>query len=145
MSTNSLIGLLDDEGNVKYIYCHWDGYLENNGQILAEHYTDINKIEELLALGSLSQLGPVIGEKHTFAEHDKFHELEVHPGWCLAYHRDRQEPWNSVKPKICTEQEFWANDNWVYLFSYGNWSFRQPIRQVKYALEDLERNKVPQL
>jgi hypothetical protein len=142
MSTNSFIGFKRPDGKVVYIYCHWDGYLENNGQILAEHYTDINKIKELIELGNLSQLGPNIGEKHTFAEHDKFHKLEVDPGWCLAYGRDREDI--LTKAKICTVEEFWAKDKWVYLFEDGEWAFRPPIRQVKYALQDLERNKVPQ-
>jgi hypothetical protein len=51
---------------VKSVYCHWDGYLSNNGAILQEHY-DSTKANNLVALGDLSSLRPEIGEKHAFS------------------------------------------------------------------------------
>ena len=60
MGTRSRIGVMHGDV-VKSVYCHWDGYLEHNGQILLEHY-DSAKANNLVALGDLSSLGSVIGE-----------------------------------------------------------------------------------
>lgn len=84
MGTRSMIGRYNEDGTVTAVYCHWDGYLEHNGQILAEHYTDDDKIQDLIGLGAMSALGAELGEKHNFAEntgHD----------WCTFYARDRGE------------------------------------------------------
>ena len=50
----------------KSVYCHWDGYLENNGRILQEHYNSA-KANNLVALGDMSSLRAEIGEKHAFS------------------------------------------------------------------------------
>jgi len=66
MGTRSRIGVM--HGSVcKSVYCHWDGYLEHNGEILQEHY-DSAKANHLVALGDLSSLRATIGEKHAFSQ-----------------------------------------------------------------------------
>ena len=57
MSTRSRIGLKQANGQIKSIYCHWDGYPEGVGKTLKEHYNSPEKIEELLELGDISSLG----------------------------------------------------------------------------------------
>ena len=37
MGTRSSIAIKTEDG-IKAIYCHWDGYIDNNGRILKEHY-----------------------------------------------------------------------------------------------------------
>ena len=66
MATRSTIALEYADGTVDQIYCHWDGYLDNNGNILREHYMDPFKVQRLMDLGDLSSLGPNIGAKHDF-------------------------------------------------------------------------------
>ena len=56
MATRSTIALEFADGTVEQIYCHWDGYLENNGKILATHYMDPFKVKALVALGGFSSL-----------------------------------------------------------------------------------------
>jgi hypothetical protein len=56
MGTRSTIALEYADGTVGQIYCHWDGYLEHNGQILLKHYTDPFKVRELLDGGDTSTL-----------------------------------------------------------------------------------------
>lgn len=96
MATRSFIAKEVDGGFVG-IYCHWDGYPEHNGKILAEHYTSSTKVTDLIALGDLSILGPELGDETT-------HESFSNPtdGYCLAYHRDRGEKYNapSFEPTI---------------------------------------------
>lgn len=56
MSTNSFIGQLT--GNtIKGVYCHWDGYPENNLEILKNFYRKREQTEKLVKLGQLSSLG----------------------------------------------------------------------------------------
>ena len=60
MGTRSTIALEFADGTVEQVYCHWDGYLSNNGQILARHYMDPFKVKELVALGGFSSLDPTV-------------------------------------------------------------------------------------
>ena len=94
MGTRSRIGVM--HGDVcKSVYCHWDGYLEHNGRILQEYYNS-SRANELVALGDISSLGELIGEKHPFSPHtsaeDKIaHEAADAAGWTTFYNRDRGE------------------------------------------------------
>ena len=58
MATRSKIAIEDQDGTVRSIYCHWDGYPSHHGPILLEHYTTQEKVESLIALGSISSLAP---------------------------------------------------------------------------------------
>jgi hypothetical protein len=94
MGTHSRIGVM--HGNkVKSVYCHWDGYLEHNGQVLEQYY-DSAKANNLVALGDMSTLRPQIGEKHAFSQFDLPPEeveayKELTRDWCTFYGRDRGE------------------------------------------------------
>ena len=70
MATRSTIALEFADGTVQQVYCHWDGYLEHNGKILKEHYSDPFKLRDLIDLGSISSLQQDIGEKHAFSHFD---------------------------------------------------------------------------
>lgn len=83
MATRSTIALEHADGTVSQIYCHWDGYLENNGSILLKHYQDPAKVAQLMTLGDLSSLNTELGERQDFDRPNK--------GQCLAYGRDRGE------------------------------------------------------
>ena len=90
MSTNSRIGMVQKDGTVKSVYCHWDGYPSNNGAILLKHYTDPEKVKKLIELGDLSYIGkevePAEGQKHDFENP----AMDV----TVAYHRDRGKDLN---------------------------------------------------
>ena len=68
MGTRSRIGVMHGD-KCKSVYCHWDGYLSFNGQILQEHY-DSAKANHLVSLGDMSSLDKNIeipeGVEHTF-------------------------------------------------------------------------------
>jgi len=83
MGTRSTIALEYADGTVEQIYCHWDGYLEHNGQILARHYSDPFKVRQLMDLGDMSSLGERIGTQHAFEKAPE--------GECTFYLRDRKE------------------------------------------------------
>lgn len=54
MATRSNIAIKNKDGTYDYVYCHFDGYLDNNGVILYDHYQDENKIRRLIDLGDMS-------------------------------------------------------------------------------------------
>jgi len=86
MSTNSRIAILNQDGKVESVYCHWDGYLSNNGNILLNHYQDEAKVRELISLGQISSLEmnvKPVGNTHSFDNKEK--------DCTVAYHRDRGE------------------------------------------------------
>ena len=116
MSINSRIGIKRLDGTEKYIYCHWDGYIEHNGLLLQLCYDKPEKIERLLELGNLSVLGE-------YLETDEPHSFESpQPNVCVAYHRDRGEElelWES-------QQEF----NYTFDESVGAWI----VGQQRYGM-----------
>jgi hypothetical protein len=102
MGTRSTIALEFADGTVQQVYCHWDGYLEHNGKILFENYSDPFKLRELIDLGDLSSLRPTVGTKHAFSSFDlpdaerAAHEALVED-MCTFYGRDRQETGTGAK------------------------------------------------
>lgn len=56
MGTRSRIGYQLPDNSIVSVYCHYDGYLEGNGRILAEHYQDREAVKELIDGGSMSSL-----------------------------------------------------------------------------------------
>jgi hypothetical protein len=113
MATRSYIGVRNTDSSVDYIYCHFDGYPEHNGDILINHYNNINRVDELLELGDLSVLGKFIGEKQDFNKRVQ--------DCCLAYGRDRGEMnvemKNSGYDELITDQ----NVDYVYVFDGDYW------------------------
>lgn len=125
MSTRSTIWIENKNGTFDGIYCHWDGYPENNGVILYNHYRDEEKIRSLIGLGSLSSLGKYVSTNmpHTF---DK-----PFPDVCVAYHRDRGEDffsYSNVKKSNLGEYL----EEYNYFFMDGEW---------KYTTDDVDKMK----
>jgi hypothetical protein len=119
MSTNSRIGIEQADGTVKSIYCHWDGYPKGVGKTLVEHYLMREKIESLIALGDLSQLGeqpePTGRVPHSF---DKPED-----GITVAYSRDRGDDLNPARIDKSLN-DFVGSDveEFGYVYTqYGEW------------------------
>jgi hypothetical protein len=113
MGTRSTIALEFADGTVEQVYCHWDGYLEHNGKILAEHYTDPFKLRDLIDLGDLSSLRPNIGEKHAFSQFElRAEEVAGYKAltedMCTFYGRDRGETGITAK-KFKDFEDYVAN------------------------------------
>lgn len=125
MSTHSRIGIVRQVGSaskVESIYCHFDGYLTQVGEKLLTHWSDLDKLNELIALGDLSCLGTVIGEKHDFDTH--VNSEAYASGWCLAYDRDRGE--TDVR-SILHDHTDWPDysQSYEYLFTpWKGWFYR---------------------
>ena len=55
MSTRSNIAY-EEDGAVHLIHCHMDGYLDQTGRVLFDHYNSFEKAKELVDLGAISFL-----------------------------------------------------------------------------------------
>ena len=96
MGTRSTIALEFADGTVEQVYCHWDGYLEHNGKILFENYSNPFILRDLIDLGDISSLGKIVGTKHPFSPHEgetqkALYEAAVAAGATTFYGRDRGE------------------------------------------------------
>lgn len=127
MATRSRIGVMHGDV-VKHVYCHWDGYLSNNGQILQEHY-DSTKANNLVALGDISSLRPNIGEKHDFSRLDSTLSQEdydrLYGDMTTFYGRDRGE--ENVEWKVSHSFDEFLDSvegcgaEWYYILKDGVW------------------------
>jgi hypothetical protein len=113
MGTRSTIALEFADGTVQQVYCHWDGYLEHNGAILKEHYSDPFVVRDLIDMGDLSSLGTQIGQAHPFSPHgskedEALYEHAKDQGYCTFYARDRGETGVSSK-KFKDFEDYVAN------------------------------------
>jgi hypothetical protein len=71
MGTRSTIALEYADGTVGQIYCHWDGYLDHNGKILQNYYTDPFKVRELLDGGDMSSLSDTVAGCSFYALYER--------------------------------------------------------------------------
>ena len=142
MSTRSKIGILNADGTITAIYCHFDGYVEHNGKILVKHYTTKEKIDELIALGPISELAeninPDPNKPHTFENSQK--------NVVLAYVRDRGE---NISKGEMTETYYsienyldfsWKSHNdidYLYLWDGEKWIVRSQDWIASISLENL--------
>ena len=113
MGTRSTIALEFADGTVEQVYCHWDGYLAHNGQILQNHYSNPFILRDLIDMGDISSLGKNIGEQHPFSPHfDEGSRLAYDTaqaqGATTFYGRDRGETGVSAK-KFKDYEDYVAN------------------------------------
>lgn len=116
MATRSHIGIRQLDGTIDFIYCHWDGYPSHHGPILTNHYNTVDKVNQLLELGSLSVLAEEIGEKQDFDDRSTQRD-----NWCLAYGRDRGEQRVGKQNKLFTDLLKDDNVDYVYIFDGDYW------------------------
>jgi len=134
MSTRSMIcKATKEDGKYLSAYCHWNGYPENNGLILFEHYQDEKKIDKLLSFGDMSSLDALVEPKtdgHSF-------DCPEH-GVTVFYGRDRGE--TGTEAKIRTKDELW--DSWaeyVYIWRNGEWYVDEGDGEGEKLLRDVLR------
>jgi len=139
MSTRSLIGIQREDDKFECIYCHSDGYLTYNGAMLLDHYSDKEKVEELLKLGSISilerKLEPNPDMPHSF-DYDKRQDDVV-----VAYTRDRGD---KMEPSFFVSLEEMSDYGWIeysyFLDLKNNWKYiKNPDKKIRDVKQDLEK------
>ena len=115
MSTRSRIGIQDENGTIRSIYCHFDGYPDGVGATLIDHYSNRQKLNMLINLGDISILDENIStmDEHSFNNPKK--------GVTVAYHRDRGEELNPARVDSSLE-EFPVSEKYGYVYTLeGKW------------------------
>ena len=77
MATRSTIALEFADGSVSQVYCHWDGYLDNNGELLNKYYMDPFVVRDLIDLGDFSSLRETVEETAEGAYTERGEDKEV--------------------------------------------------------------------
>jgi len=101
MATRATISRVTDEGYIRYIYSHWDGYLKGVGATLLENYNTDAQVAELIENGDVSELAPTIKDS-------------------VFYHRDRGELLNAVCP-LETDTVSDLKNDYNYVWTGSEW------------------------
>ena len=121
MGTRSRIGILEKDGAVTSIYCHFDGYPSYNGKILLNDYKDEFKVRQLILFGDLSSLGNDIGVFNDYKSPSKL--------FCCAYGRDRGEIDTKATNHSCNE---WPSGGEYHYLWDGAWKFYTVYGEKKW-------------
>jgi hypothetical protein len=131
MGTRSTIALEFADGTVQAVYCHWDGYLEHNGQILLKHYSDPFKLRDLIDLGGFSSLEATVEGTAATAYTQRGEDLSI------GKYKDIEDYYANVQGE---EYDYILNMNWEgkaqwYVRSYetgDNWiPLEMAFKQMK--------------
>ena len=119
MTTRSVIGVMHGS-KAKTVYCHHDGYLSYNGQILQEHY-DSPKANHLVALGNMSSLG-----RNLSAPEGVVHSYrDPLIGVCVFYKRDQNPEVTDEGFQVCQSDaelfETYDDCEYFYIMQDGVW------------------------
>ena len=61
ISTNCFVGKASKNGDVRFIYVHFDGFIDRAGKMLSQYYNTDEKVNALLDFGdckSITEFGP---------------------------------------------------------------------------------------
>jgi hypothetical protein len=72
MATRCTYGILNSDGTVKSVSCHFDGYIKGVGRMLFENYNTETKVRELIQRGSVSTLGESLQSSFFNIDRPKF-------------------------------------------------------------------------
>ena len=108
MATRWTVGKVLEDGTIRSVYGHWDGYPDGVGAMLKAHYTDPAKIDRLLDMGDISSLDEQIGAP---TEQNPFENRT--PGITCFYGRDRGE--TGINALTHADEHEWIG------FRKGNW------------------------
>lgn len=143
MSTRSMICIEQEDGSLRGVYCHWDGYLEYNGKILVEYYNDRTTVENLISHGDLSSLQKYIEPDPQYPH--SFDSEKRQKDVCVFYGRDRNEK-NTDAREVTFES---AKESWCeYIYVFGldnNWRYTDTYNEKPDWInveEDLRKHNI---
>jgi hypothetical protein len=112
MATRSTIGIKSEDGTVKAIYCHWDGYPAGVGLGLIENYNSKEQAQALINLGGFSSLMETLEE--------------TRGGVYMDAHYKPQEPARTFTGEKDWFENFNQGEEYFYLYTEGTgWLYSQ--------------------
>tara|TARA_B100000497_G_C7625810_1_gene376079 strand:- start:250 stop:615 length:366 start_codon:yes stop_codon:yes gene_type:complete len=92
MATRSRIAVELDDGTVKSVYCHWDGYPNGVGQdLLNQDFSTTEQVERFIDEGSRSTVDESYYEKYGESRGEKLEKPDVHSSVDDYYRSDIEE------------------------------------------------------
>ena len=123
MSTRSEIAVVNEDGSIKSIYCHSDGYIEYMGVLLNNYYNDLEKAKEIINENDCSMLSTTIYKSRFYnswrGENTKAKEFT-----------DLKDLMNHFRNDIFVE--------YIYLFKKGLW-FVSELKFIKNPEDNFHR------
>ena len=111
MATRSRIAVELDNGTVKSVYCHWDGYPDGVGQdLLNRSFNSTREVEDFIDEGSRSTVDESYYEKYGESRGEELEEPNVHASVDDYYSSDIEE----------YGYLFTKNNNWYVKSAYGS-------------------------
>jgi len=123
MGTRSTIAVAHADGTVTQVYCHWDGYIENNGKLLVENYNSRELAKLLVSFGDMSSL-----DKYVIPAPESAHSYgNREPGITVYYGRDRGETGTGPRTFLSMDdyRSNMQSEEYDYLFTAGAWFVRE--------------------
>lgn len=141
MSTRGYIAKQIGPDQFRTVFCHFDGYLEHVGAMLAGHYDTEEMVDKLLDLGDIdalySKLEPEPGSPHGLDGRQ--------PDVTVAYGRDYGDPESEATVKTLQnieEEAIWVE--YAYVFAEDKrWKFfynghaDEGMRDLKTVLDEM--------
>lgn len=131
MSTRSAIIEKLPDGTYRGVYCHFDGYLSNNGKLLYWHYQDPSKVSQLIDLGELRCLGKYLAPTNRNKEMFVASEERGTEAYCRDQGEDYVPPLTGKTADAVASQI--GHNGHVYVFRDGVWYHNSDT--LKEALE----------
>jgi hypothetical protein len=148
MATRSTIALEYADGTIGQVYCHWDGYLEHNGAMLLEYYSNPFILRDLIDLGDISSLRPTVGTKHAFSRLEVPMDGEAYDklygDMTTFYGRDRGEEGTGAKTFIDFQDYMvrFQHEEYAYILRKdGNWYVKAYSNEFELLTEALSKCK----
>jgi hypothetical protein len=112
MSTRCLIALQLDDDNVRYIYCHHDGYLSGIGVELNKYFKNYDDVLMMILAGDCSYIEDGVA----------------------CHYTSRGEDWASNRPEQKTEPR--RHEDYLYVFKDGAWKI--PVNDEMIDIEYID-------
>ena len=145
MSTRGHIAIKEN-GKYKYIYNHYDSYIDGLGITLYKYYKNVNKVKELIALGNTSSIGSTIEEGGSETYKDHMSKPLEQRGTVAAFRDinrwedcDETTTWENEKP---LETEYFLDmlgQDFIYVFDVEDDRWYFAYWNDEYKLRDLEK------
>ena len=112
MATRARIGIQNDDGTIRSVYHHWDGYPDWLGRALREHFNTVDKVNTLIDGGDMSSCYTNLGFNN-----------ETRETTGPLYYSERGE---NVPAKVNTNFDNYmqynnASEEFYYLFLNDEW------------------------
>lgn len=131
MSTRCRIAIVQDDGRVKSVYCHHDGYVEGVGKVLQKHYTNPDTINKLVELGDFSSLHETVEltKPEVYDQNDNAYRID-----------DSYDEFMSKLGKCGEEYTYIFNTDWsgCYVWEYIETPYARNLHEKLVEIGEME-------